>query len=443
MRREAWPILACCAGAALGVLSPAAPAWPKTLAEVVRQTIAINPEVSRDRALLRAAGHKVDERFAGFLPKVDLDADTGWEYTNSPSTRTRTDKEPDDNSSRKQWRSDGSVRFRQMVFDGFETTDREVSAEAERVAAERRLDATSERIAQNVADRYLEMLATTELLRLAEENEAYHREIAGKVAERVQQGLTDQIELDLATSRVALATALLFQRRGEQRAAEARYLELIGDRPEGLVRPEAPSGFTPADADLAIEQALRDNPRVAATAATLDARRADIGAARAKFYPRLDFEVTGTTAQNVDGDKGRESHIQVMLRLRYDLFNGMFDVATVSRRSFEAAAAAEADGEARRRVREETRVAYRLLFAAIARVAPLLDTAKSTRRTVEGYLEQYDLGKRSLLDLLDTRRDLFEAQSELVQAEYASLRRYYGLYFSMGRLRDVLEKSGQ
>jgi adhesin transport system outer membrane protein len=182
---------------------------------------------------------------------------------------------------------------------------------------------------------------------------------------------------------------------------------------------------------------------VAATAATLDARRADIGAARAKFYPRLDFEVTGTTAQNVDGDKGRESHIQVMLRLRYDLFNGMFDVATVSRRSFEAAAAAEADGEARRRVREETRVAYRLLFAAIARVAPLLDTVKSTRRTVEGYLEQYDLGKRSLLDLLDTRRDLFEAQSELVQAEYASLRRYYGLYFSMGRLRDVLEKSGQ
>jgi adhesin transport system outer membrane protein len=422
---------------------PPSPAWPKTLAEVVRQTVAANPEVLRDRALLRAAGHKVDERFAGFLPKIDLDADTGWEYTNSPSTRTRTEKEPDDNSSRKLWRSDGSVMFRQMVFDGFETSNREVSADAERVAAERRLDATSERIAQNVADRYLEMLATTELLRLAEENERYHREIAGKVAERVQQGLTDQIEFDLATSRVALAVALLVQRRGEQRAAEARYVELIGDKPEDLVRPEAPSHFTPADADLAIEEALKGNPRVAAAAATLDARRADIGSARAKLYPRLDFEVTGTTAQNVDGTKGRESHIQVLLRLRYDLFNGMFDVATVSRRSFEASAAAEADGEARRRVREDTRVAYRLLFAAIARIAPLLDTVKSTRQTVEGYLEQYDLGKRSLLDLLDTRRDLFEAQSDLVQAEYASLRQYYNLYFSMGRLRDVLEKTGR
>jgi len=431
-----------CAGAALVAVCLPGPAWPKTLAEVVRQTIAANPEVLRDRALLRAARHKVDERFAGFLPKIDVDADTGWEYTNSPSTRTRTDKEPDDNSSRKQWRSDGAVFFKQMVFDGFETSSREVSAEADRVAAERRLDATSERIAQNVAERYLAMLATTELLRLAEENEAYHREIAGKVAERVQQGLTDQIELDLATSRVALATALLFQRRGERRAAEARYVELIGDKPDDLVRPEAPSRFTPADADMAIEQALKDNPRVAAAAATLDARRADIDSARAKFYPRLDFEVTGTTAQNVDGDKGRESHIQVLLRLRYDLFNGMFDVATVSRRSFEASAAAEADGEARRRVREDTRVAYRLLFAAIARIAPLLDTVKSTRRTVEGYLEQYDLGKRSLLDLLDTRRDLFEAQSELVQAEYASLRQYYNLYFSMGRLRDVLEKTG-
>jgi outer membrane protein TolC len=36
---------------------------------------------------------------------------------------------------------------------------------------------------------------------------------------------------------------------------------------------------------------------------------------------------------------------------------------------------------------------------------------------VRGYLEQYDLGKRSLLDLLDTRDELFSTQSELVLAE--------------------------
>jgi adhesin transport system outer membrane protein len=309
------------------------------------------------------------------------------------------------------------VEFRQMVFDGFETSSRELSAEAERVAAERRLDATSERIAQNVAERYLGVMATAELLKLAEENVAYHREIAGKVTERAEQGLTDEIERDLANSRAALATSQLIQRRGDARTAQARYLELVGAPPEGLERPESPSGFTPTDADLAIENALKANPRVAAAAATLDARRADIGAARARMYPRLDFEVTGTTAQNVDGTKGRESHIQVLLRLRYDLFNGMFDVATISRKSFEASAAAEADGEARRRVREETRVAYRQLFAAVARISPLQDTVESAARSVRGYLEQYDLGKRSLLDLLDTRDELFSTQSELVLAE--------------------------
>mgnify|MGYP001616067204 FL=1 len=417
------------------------PVWSKTLTEVVRETIGANPEVLRDRALLRAAGHRVDERFAGFLPKIDLDADTGYEYTNSPSTRTRTEKEDDDNSSRKLWRSDGRVEFRQMVFDGFETSSREVSAQAERVAAERRLDATSERIAQSVAERYLAAMATAELLLLAEKNEAYHREIAGKVRERAEQGLTDQIELDLATSRVSQAASSMVQRRGDRRTAEARYIELIGAEPNGLKRPESPSGFTPTDADLAIESALKDNPRVMAAAAVLDARRADIGAARARMYPRFDFEVTGTTAQNVDGTKGRESHMQVLLRMRYDLFNGMFDVATISRKSFEAAAAAEAEGEARRRVREDTRVAYRQLFAAIARIAPLQDTVKSSTRSVEGYLEQYDLGKRSLLDLLDTRSELFNAQSELVIAEFAALRTYYNLFFSMGRLREILEKA--
>ncbi len=423
------------------LLAAPLPAWPKTLAEVVRQTININPEILRDRALLRAAGHRVDERFAGYLPKIDLDADTGWEFTNSPATRTRTDIEPDDKSSRSLWRSDGRVEFRQMVFDGFETTSREVSAQADRVAAERRLDATSERIAQNVAERYLGVMATAELLRLAEVNQEYHREILAKVTERAQQGLTDQIEQDLATSRTALATSLMIQRRGEHRASEARYIELIGAKPEDLQRPESPSGFTPIDADLAIENALKDNPRVQATTAALDARRADISVARAKMYPRLDFEVTGTTAQNVDGVKGRESHIQVLLRLRYDLFNGMFDVATISRRSFEASAAAEADGETRRKVREDTRVSYRQLFATVARIAPLNDTVEAATRSVAGYLEQYDLGKRSLLDLLDTRSELFNAQSDLVQAEYSALRSYYNLFFSMGRLREILEKA--
>ncbi|MGQ0677466.1 MAG: TolC family protein, partial [Rhodospirillales bacterium] len=295
MRRKAIPgalvALAAVLSAAL-----AHPAWTKTLSEVARQTITANPEVLRDRALLRAAGHRVDERFAGYLPTVDFDADTGWEYTISPSTRTRTEKEPDDNSSRKLWRIDGSIFFRQMVFDGFETSSREVSAEAERLAAERRLDATSERIAQTVAERYLGVLATTELLRLAVDLEAYHREIAGKVRERVEQGLTDQIELDLATSRVALATSLMVQRQGDRRAAEARYIELIGDKPDELKRPDTPSGLTPIDADLAIENALKDNPRVMAAAATLDAGRADQGAAGATMYTPVDIEGGGANA---------------------------------------------------------------------------------------------------------------------------------------------------
>ena len=440
MRRRSLSAVALGALAFLAAVPTAAPAWPKTMAEVIRETISANPEVLRDRALLRAADHRVDERFAGFLPKLDIDADTGWEYTNSPTTRTRADKLPGDPSSLKVWRTDGLVTLRQLIFDGFETSSREVAAEAERMAAERRLGATSERIALRVTDVFLGVLTTVELLRLAQGNEAYHREIAGRVRERVQQGVTDEIELNLAESRLAQAMSRLTQRRGEQRAAEARYMELIGAMPQDLEQPQSPSGQTPTDADLAIEAALHDNPRVLAAAAVLDARKADIEAARAKMYPRLSFEVNGASGNNVGGVLGRDSHVSALFRLRYDLFNGMFDVATISRRTFDASAAAQADGEARRQVREDTRVAYRLLYAATARVPPLRDHVVSAKRTVDGYLEQYDLGKRTLLDLLDSRSEYFESQSELVQADYAVLTAHYRLFYSMGRLREILEK---
>ena len=440
MRRWSPSAAALGALALLAVLSASAPALPKTLAEVMRETVSANPEVLRDRALVRAADHRVDERFAGFLPKLDLDADTGWEYSNSPTTRTRAEKLPGDPSDLKLWRTEGQVTLRQLIFDGFETSSREVAAEAERTAAERRLSATSERIALRVSEVYLGVMSTAELLRLAVDNEAYHREIVGKVRDRVEQGLTDQIELNLAESRLAQAMSRLTQRRGEQRAAEARYLELVGALPKDLELPQSSSAFAPTDVDLAIDDALHVNPRVLAAAAVLDARRADIDAARAKMYPRLNFEVNGATGRNLDGEIGRDSHVNVMLRLRYDLFNGMLDVATISRRTFEASAAAQADGEARRRVREETRVTYRLLYAAVARVSPLRDTVDAAMRTVDGYRAQYDLGKRTLLDLLDSRSEYFEAQSELVLADYAVLGAHYRLFFSMGRLREVLEK---
>ncbi len=437
-RRYACAVLA--AALALG-LAPAAAA--RALPDVVADTINANPEVQRDRALLRAADRRVDERFAGFLPKIDLESAGGYEYTNDPFTRARVNKEPDDDSGRHLFRTDNTLTLRQLVFDGFGTSSRELAAESERRAAERRIAQTSERIASRAVEVYLDVLRTGEQVALAQANLDYHREIQKKVEARVTQGLSDRLDLVQATARVALAQAGLVRTLGEQRTARARYAEFIGQAPSDLVRPPPEQFRQPATIDAAIDEALRRNPSVAVTAAQVDAARAEIDAARSTYYPRLDLEIAGNTGKNIDGVIGRDSSVTVLLRLRYNLFNGFFDDATVERRSAQAAAAAQSDGEARRQVREDTRVAYRNVTTALDRLPPLRDHVASSGRTLSDYQGQFDLGRRKLLDLLDAQTENYQARAALVDGEYTLLVAQFRLAFAMGQLRGALGIPGE
>lgn len=439
-RLRLWGPLRSAAGACLAfaLLASSVAAAERSISAVVNDAIRANPEVRRDSALLRAADREVDVRFAGFLPRIDLESSGGYEYSNDPSTRSRVQKEPQDDSGRHLLRTDNSITLRQLVFDGFGTSSRELAAQAERRAAERRVAETSERIANRACEIYLDVLRTGEIVALAQANRDYHVDIRDKVAARVRQGVSDGLDLEQVNARLALSETGLARRLGEQRTARARYAEFIGEQPKDLVRPSERIFAAPSTLDAAIEEALKRNPAVFVTAYRVDAARADIDAARSAFYPRLDFEVQGNTGRNLDGVLGRESSVTVLLKLRYNLFNGFFDDATVERRSAQAAAVGSQDGETRRQLREDVSVFFRNLQTAQDRLPPQRDHVASSKRTLDDYVAQFDLGKRKLLDVLDAQIEHFEARVALTDGEYLLLLAQYRLAFSMGQLRAVL-----
>ena len=80
------------AGAALAVAGLLAAPWPvaaKSLSEAVLLAVTSHPEIKRDQALKRAAEEFINEQFAGYYPRIDIDVSTGIEYTYSQSTRGR------------------------------------------------------------------------------------------------------------------------------------------------------------------------------------------------------------------------------------------------------------------------------------------------------------------------------------------------------------------
>lgn len=425
------------AGAAALCVAFAGDCAARTLKESIAVTIQRHPEMLRSEALAGAADKGVDQAFSGYLPTVDLDQEEGFEWTNSPSTRTRATREVGiDPGSVSRWRRNSSASLRQMMFDGFGTQYRVGSARATLDTANYSVAETGERLGLRVTLLYLDVMRTQQFVDITQQNNAALAEIARQIRELAQSGRGTGSDVDQADSRLAQGRAALEQRRGENAAAIARFVEFVGEMPADLVLPAAPQYQRPANEEEAIAFAMQRHPSAQASAAFYRARMADAKAAEAPFYPRLDFETLAATGANLDGDKGRDSHLNPRLRLRYNVFNGFGDVARRDRVGEEAVAAKEDDSEQRRRIREEVRVSFRNLMTAEERLPSLQAHAAAARQVLGGYRSQFELGKRSLLDLLDVQNELLQARLGLTDGEFRILLTNYELISSLGVLLD-------
>ena len=63
---------------------------------------------------------------------------------------------------------------------------------------------------------------------------------------------------------------------------------------------------------------------------------------------------------------------------------------------------------------------------------------ESSNQTVKAYKQQFTLGQRTLLDVLNTENELFEARKNYIGAEYDELQAQYRVLNATGKLLDSL-----
>jgi len=403
-----------------------------TLEEAVNSTMIFHPQIQRDEALERAADQNIEESYARYLPRVDLDASTGPQVTNSPVTRGAG------NEGILEWRSDSLARFTQMIMDGGATPSLVAAARASRRGATGDLQETAELVAIDAVQFYLDVLRNQDFVRLTEENVVAHQELVDLVSGLVQAGRGSEADNAQAGSRLALASATLEDRRGQLREVVARFTETVGEEPSDLAMPVVPDYGEPATLDEAIAIAMEMNPSVIATAARVDQTEHEVGEFEAAYYPRLDVEVFGGVNKDQDGVRGYDSDLNLRARAQMNLFNGFGDLARVRRAEMLHNAAKGTLGDESRRVREETRTVWYSLVTARDRVVPLREHASTQQRVLDSYRGQFDVGRRTLLDLLDAQNEYYQAQTTLVDAEFNVIVAQYELIFVTGRLLDVL-----
>ncbi|MGH6885832.1 MAG: TolC family protein, partial [Geminicoccales bacterium] len=152
----------------------------------------------------------------------------------------------------------------------------------------------------------------------------------------------------------------------------------------------------------------------------------------------LDLELGASAGEDLDGVEGSDVSAQALLVLRYNLFRGGGDIAREREAFSRLEEARQAVRVAQRDAEEEARVAFNALTTARARVTALGQGVEAQRATRDIYAQQFDLGQRGLLDLLDAENELFNGRSNLVTATFTETFAAYRVLAIIGTLLDTL-----
>jgi adhesin transport system outer membrane protein len=180
------------------------------------------------------------------------------------------------------------------------------------------------------------------------------------------------------------------------------------------------------------------NPTVLIADADVDVAKAELRGSRAGYYPNLDIELGASAGEDLDGVDGSDVSAQALLVLRYNLFRGGGDIAREREAFSRLEEAREGVRVAQRDAEEEARVAFNALTTARARVTALSQGVEAQRATRDIYAQQFDLGQRGLLDLLDAENELFNGRSNLVTADFTEIFAAYRVLAIVGTLLDTL-----
>ncbi|WP_147818640.1 TolC family outer membrane protein [Salidesulfovibrio onnuriiensis] len=399
-----------------------------SLKESVVMAVKQHPQI---KALLHnreAMSRNLAASLGRFFPSLDLTSKYGFQEYSSTTTRN------DGSDERQRTATDTTVAMTLNVFDGMDRIYTYQGSEARLESAEYRLRDNVETVGLDAIRSHHDVVRERLLVTLAQDNVEKHNELLDSITERVMAGATSRADETQAKSRLARAFTTLITYQGNLRAAEASYTRVTGKTPGALASPEYHPELV-ADMDSIMKRTMDNNPKLKAGEADLHAKEKDEKVTRSDYFPNVDVVVSSRNTDNLDGSDSYLRDNRAMLEMSWNLFSGGTDYN-------ETQAAKARTKEAASTLQDTTDDLIRQVVTAWTEYETAVSQVENYERAVgysvetrDMYLIQFNVGQRSLLDVLDSINEVF---SNSVLLETAKSNRSYSLYKLMTLRGDLI-----
>lgn len=394
-----------------------------TLEETVRTSLETSPKIQQRISEYNAVQYDVEKAYAGYKPSVDINNSIGPEQTTRKSPTTENY-----NNTNKE----SSLIVTENLFQGF-NTEYNVEEQKTRVKTSQfYIMQEADLLALNTIDNYLSILKNKKLLDLELQNINTHERIFKMIDEKISTGYGRRADLEQSEARkVQSYSNYLAQQNNYQDSIinfERMYGQIISA--ESMILPS--KQLLPAeDLSTLIELALIYNPTLQVENSNIKTQKAKYNKEKSSFYPSVDFEASANYQKDTDINKNDDNNYKALLKLKYNLYNGGADDANRLQNLQAIKSQQLSLSEQQLAVIEKVKLAWMTYQYSQARVKCLELHAKLSKKTAESYAEEYHLGRRTSLDLLNVELEYASAQKELIKTEFDSL-------FSVYRLLDAV-----
>lgn len=377
-------------------------AW---LRELVLQVLMRQPALAQAMAENAQSRARLGEARAGALPQLGISGALGQE---NQALDTRTNRYNDQRMVQ--------LRLSQPLYDA-SVVARARQARAQSWGADWSLVQAREQVMLRTVELYAELVRQSRLTELARDNLKLHRQYVAQMKDIARVDLGRASDLSVAQSRVALAESVLTSRlqRLEATRAQWRAHATLPSPEEAVAVPFAsvlrdlPAVDVPVSLEQAIEETLSVHPVLQKALADVQSMQEGIGLSEAQTKPRLGAELSNRTAHNYGGIFGGQRDVYAGLSLQWTLS----PADRYSRRAATEgmrAAQEQVDTQALN-LRSAVETQWYEMKAAQASLSSYQTYVEQAQEVARSYAEQFRIGRRSLLDVLNAENELFTARS--------------------------------
>lgn len=361
---------------------------------------------------------------AGYYPSLDLNASTAKNWRSSPG-QDGTTRGYTLNLNQPLYRRDTYVANQQ--------------AKAQVNQAEVNFTAARQALILRVAQAYFDTLAAQDNLQFAQAEKASIERQLEQTKQRFEVGLI--AITDVHESQAAYDNAVATEIVAENRLAIAQVAmeEIINQKIDALapLAPTIPLQLPqPADQQHWTEQAEENNKALSALQQDLVIAEKAVEAARSGHYPTLDLRASHSYSDDTFSQFTGKTTTNLSLQLDVPLYRGGQTNSQVRQSRHQLNATREQYEQQRRAVERQVRSAFLDVTAAISQVKALQQALLSSQSALEASEAGLEVGTRTTVDVLNTRRELYRAKSNLSQAKYGFIISTLNLKQAAGTLSE-------